>query len=379
MGHKKLKEVIRQKALAAICVSILCTILIAGLWPFTPYPKNEVSWLEHENGLRFGHYGSILSAGAFKMTSSQDVATCSLEFWSQPGLIDDANTILAFYSPENLVSFSLHQSIDDLVLRREIPDQQHRSRAVEFYIDHVFRSNKTSLITITSGPNGTVVYVDGAFVRVSPNFGLSGKDFIGQLVVANSPVANDSWSGMLRGLAIYNRELLAGQVLQHFVAWTERGRPEVADNEGAVALYVFDERAGTLIHNKIASGSDLYIPDHYLVLHEVFLEQPWKEFSLTRSYLKNVIINIGGFIPLGFSFCAYFSSVRHYKRAPIVTILFGATISLTIEILQAYIPTRDSGMTDVITNTFGTTIGANLYGRKIAQVLLSRFGIPINR
>jgi glycopeptide antibiotics resistance protein len=117
---------------------------------------------------------------------------------------------------------------------------------------------------------------------------------------------------------------------------------------------------GTVVHEQMNSGIDLHIPEHYFVLHAPFLRSPWDEFDPSWSYVKNVLINIGGFVPLGFFFCAYFSSVRHFNRVVLATIVVGALISLTIEVLQSYLPTRDSGMTDIITNTLGTGIGAAL-------------------
>jgi VanZ family protein len=297
--------------------------------------------------------------------------------WFKPGNINDSNTMLAFYNPENLVSFSLHQSIKDLVIERQIRDRQDHVSEVHIYLDDVLHQETPAFITITASPQGTAFYVDGVLVKKSSSFALSRKDLVGQLVVANSPVANDSWSGDLLGLAIYDRELTATEVLEHSNSWTKNGRPAIPEKGDPVALYLFDERLGSVIHNRAGSAPDLYIPDHYLIVRQTFLEVPWQEYNPGWGYYKDVLINIGGFIPLGFVFCAYLSSALHLKRAQSTTILLGFTVSLTIEVLQAFIPTRDSGMTDVITNTLGTAIGAMAFPWKITQAIFSRVGIPI--
>ena len=68
-----------------------------------------------------------------------------------------------------------------------------------------------------------------------------------------------------------------------------------------------------------------------------------------------------GFVPFGISFAAYFSVARPVRRAALLTIALGLSVSLTIEILQAFLPNRDSGTSDLITNTLGTWIGAASY------------------
>jgi glycopeptide antibiotics resistance protein len=105
----------------------------------------------------------------------------------------------------------------------------------------------------------------------------------------------------------------------------------------------------------------LYIPERYTELKHTLLRWPWDEYYPGWTYWKDVLMNIVGFMPLGFFLCAYLSLGLRFGRPGLITILFGFTVSLTVEILQAYLPTRDSGMTDIITNTMGTTLGVLVF------------------
>ena len=372
----------QKRVLGLLCAVVLIIILTAGLWPFHA-PKNQVSWLSNGSGLHFGEYGVILSPGASSFAGSKAGTPCSLEIWLQPDHSDIGGTILAFYSPASReVAFSVHQSIDDLLLQR-VTIYQRRLMKSRFYIGHVFRKNEQLFVTINSIAQGTAVYLDGALVRTFPRLGLSSEDLTSQLFVGNHPLSDDGWQGQLRGLAIYNRALTGAQVLQDYHAWTTNQNAEIK-NEGPIALYLFNEGSGTIAHNQMNSEADLRIPEHFFVLHAPFLQRPWDEFQPGWSYWKNVLINIGGFVPLGCFFCAYFVSVRRMNRAVLSTILLGAAISLTIEVLQAFLPTRDSGMTDLITNTLGTGIGTALYGCKPVQTLFATVGFagmlpPVSR
>jgi VanZ family protein len=350
-----------------ICVLVLCGILAAGLEPFHR-PRNAVTWLGNENGLRFGNYGIIVSSGTFPVAAPDDEQSCSLEIWLQPGHTSASNTLLAFYTPENAPQFSLHQYRANLALRREMQSDQRRTEAIG--IEGVFRQVKPVFVSVTSGSQKTSVYVDGTLAESFPHFQV-GKDCKGQLIVGTSPIRNDRWSGQLRGLAIYRQELTPAEVVQHYVTWTTQGRPVLSGNEHAMAIYLFDERAGNVVHNAVARGIDLRIPERYSLLHQVFLESPWKEFRAVRNYWIDLLVNIGGFIPFGFFFCAYWSFVRPIKHAALTTVVLGFAVSLTIEVLQSYLPTRASGTTDLITNTLGTILGVRLYALKAARALLA--------
>lgn len=347
--------------LAIICIAILCAILTLGLWPFHS-PRNDVTWLESQNGLRFGKYGTVISSGTFKSTSPQDTSEESLEIWLQPKRIWDSGTFLAFCRPGNLLQFSLRQFQTELLVTAEQRDGQHHSTTASLDVKEVFRSNPRPIfIAITSGMEGVRVYIDGVAAAARRHFPLSSGNFKGKLVLGGSPGHSDSWSGHLLGLAIYRRQLTAAQVSHTYATWNQIGRPEVTEEERLTSLYLFDEHSGDVIRDKAGSAMELYIPERYEVLDKVILEPFWTEFRVSQDYWRAIVKNIVGFVPFGFFFYAYYVKQLPSKPAAFVTVTLGAIVSFTIELLQAFLPTRESGTTDIITNTLGTWVGVLSY------------------
>jgi hypothetical protein len=353
----------------AVSLIVLCIVLSVGLWPFHA-PHNQVDWLRDRAGLHFGGRGSVVSADGLQANSSDSHGSSSLELWLQPDKADGTQNILSFYVERNqAATFSVRQYHDDLLLQNEVRGRFRSWRQENLEYSGVFFRGKPVFVTVTAGEQKTSVYVDGVLVGTSKTFPLSNESMKGRLVLANSAVDDDSWSGQVFGLAIYGRELTPAQIARHYCGWMENRKPLIVDGESPIAVYGFNERAGNVVHDHVGTAPSLLIPQHYFVLHPHFLQAPWDEFSFRWYYWKDVGINVVGFVPLGFFFYASLSRIRRRAAA---TILLGFTISLIIEISQAFLPTRESGTTDLLTNTLGTTLGTVLYRIAEKQFLGNR-------
>jgi len=363
-----------RRLLVGVCAAVLGVILTLGLWPFHA-PKNGVAWMGDRHGLQFAKYATVMSSGAFPVTTGESAESAesrgpgSLEIWLQPRRVWDSATLLAFYTPGDPRQFSLRQSQADLELQ---------TNTARLYVGNVFRRPGPVFLTVVSGVHGTVVYANGVPARTALRFQLSPNAFTGRLIMGDSPAQPDNWAGRFRGLAIYRRELTAMQVLRHYRTWTQAEQPEISSDESNAALYLFNERAGAVVRNQarsssaLATGPDLYIPERYTVLDKILLEPFWKEFSMSRSYWSSVFKNVIGFVPFGFCFLACLSA-HQVRRAALATVILGFLVSLTIEVLQGYLPTRDSGTSDIITNTLGTYLGATAF-RAVSPILAARAG-----
>jgi VanZ like protein/concanavalin A-like lectin/glucanase superfamily protein len=351
---------------------IVLATLAATLWPFNPFPANHVAWQMNDSGLRFGSHGLMLSTAPFSEVASRNSSSCSFEAWLEPSNIDGSSTILDFYHAPEFTDFSLRQEADSLYILRGVPEDRAYLRKSAIWIDQAFAAGKTSHVVITCGANGTSVYVNGRQMAHTSDFGLVPGDISGWLIFGESLVRNNGWSGVLRGLAIYDRELTQPEISRDYSAWTEAARP--AHESHTIALFRFDERTGTIAHNQVR-GPDLVIPAHYRLIRHSFLTVPWREFFPNWEYVRDIVVNILGFMPLGFLLCAYLSLLRKSDHATLKTMVLCALISLIIETLQAFLPTRTSGLTDVITNSIGGLFGALVCETGLTQELFRAVGL----
>jgi VanZ like family/Concanavalin A-like lectin/glucanases superfamily len=353
------------------CILVISTLFTAGLFPFNAFPRNQVTWLPTGKGLQFGDHGVVFAKGPLKPARPKRDSSCTLSIRLQPDSAwrGASGTLLGIYTPENQSQFRLMQWRDVLMMRRDYRDAENHSKTMQVDLDHAFLADEPVSFTITSGSGGSVLYRNGTRAAGITRLGLSCEDFASQLVLGDSAVIDNAWPGNILDLSIYDGELTPQEIAGKYASWHRNQTvQESGGDQHVVARYAFSDGSGQIVHGEPRSAPDLYIPKMFKVPHKKMLMWPWEE-SRDKLELRDLLINIFGFVPLGFVFVAYLSWNRNVSHAAIVTILCGAAISLTIEILQEYIPGRDSGILDVFTNTLGTFLGVLLFRWAPAQNL----------
>ena len=370
-----------RRFVGTLCLCIVGTLLVAGLWPFHA-PRNQVRWLENKNGLEFASNSSVLSAAVFHSKSLTAARQESIEIFLVPASGSSTRTILDFGESDHPgAGFSLRQHKNMLFVQQYYADKSGTAGAKWLPVGDVAAEGRPVLISATMGDLGTSIYINGMLSRTYARLGESTNNLTGRLVVADAAEGRSSWPGRVLGLAMYATELTPPQVAEHYTNWTKGGPPVIREDEAPTALFAFDERHGNFARNRVDSTNNLLIPDRYFVMHPLFLASVVRDYQPTWEYWHDIVVNIAGFIPCGLLFAVFLSEVRTVKYPVLTAISIGLLISLTIEVLQAFLPTRSSGTTDLITNTLGTGVGVALYAWRPAQSLLARscqwFGIKV--
>jgi hypothetical protein len=363
---------ILPKLLLPACLLMAAMLFAIALWPFNPAPRNAVRWSSDGSGLIFGPHGVIYSPTPLQPDANPQAA-CSLSLRIQPNFryFHDSAVLLDFYTPQNPRQFHLLQWSDELLIRHDYRDAKKHLKSAEVEVEHAFRRDEPVTITITPGPQGLLAYRNGILAVASPAIKLSCSDFAGQLLVGNAPETENAWQGKFVGLLLYNSALSSEQVLH--VDDPQRV-PQNATDPRPLVHYDFTQNSERIVPDRAGSAPELLIPEVFRMLHKPFMTWPWDE-PQDKLGPRDIAINIFGFVPFGFLCFAYLYFQRHTTRALVWTVIAGFAITAIIEVLQFFIPSRGSDVIDLLTNTFGTYLGALLLHWSAPRSLAARFGL----
>ncbi len=164
-------------------------------------------------------------------------------------------------------------------------------------------------------------------------------------------------------MTLYGYELTSEQVELHFNTWSKDRRFSFASQEKPFLLYSFDEKKGVRAIDHANGNHQLIIPTRMRILKKKILVPPWTDLKLNKSFIQDFVINLVGFIPLGFILSAAFMELGGTlkKRVILITVALCFATSLIIEVAQGWIPSRSSQILDLMLNTSGALIGSMGY------------------
>lgn len=194
-------------------------------------------------------------------------------------------------------------------------------------------------VLVRSTSSGSEIHFGGQRVagRAGMRLTIPSSPRSGRIVLGNAVTGQHPWSGEMRSFEL---------------------RP--AGPSGAVPLVRY--RLGD-VHADGGPGegelaSVLTVPCWDVVLDKRFLTLPFDhQFEFTRRFVGDVALNLIGFIPLGGMLMLVRARIPRMRPLP-SAIVIAAMLSLLIEALQAWIPSRSSSALDLALNTMGGALGA---------------------
>jgi hypothetical protein len=344
-------------------------LLHAGLRPYDLRRANEVEQLAPGPGLGFRGRGIVWSEGELGWSGDREPAELALEIRLRPRRVADfdGGVALGLFDDQPVAPLLLAQWKSGLYVRARVePDPSPDAEArpdFDLGFRTKFRPGEARFLAVCSGPEGTEVFVDGVANAKSPLPIVPAEATLrGRLVLGNDDEVRRGWHGEILGLALYVRYLSGDDVRRHAAAVRSGGMRALEGEAGLVALYAFDASSAGRVDSLVAGAPLLRVPAIFRGLERHVLGLPrggWKSLLSPR---RDQLLNLAGFVPLGLVLTLVLRRRKALGPCAAWTraTLLGAGLSLAIEIVQIWLPTRVSSAPDLLLNSLGTALGAAL-------------------
>ncbi len=341
-----------------------------GLWPRDYTFVNETRYTANSRAIRFGRYGLIYSRPFVPDRFFQD-DEFSMEMAFEPAPIDSGGfkCILMIHNGHDSQQLMVGQWKSWIIIMNG--DDYDNSRKLP-RITVRTRPGRIRFLSLVKGKRVTRIYIDGVLKKE-----IRGRNFLhipqgkARLLIGNSVYGINGWNGTIYGLAFYNRVLSKSEIKTHYRQWIRDDSLLFARQYEPVHLYLFaKENFSRRIRDLGLAGNDLENPRVMPIFKMNFLYVRTDFKSVGPEFFKDVFINFFGFIPIGFASMLFIYSTGwfSFRKAVFLSFLFCFSISLFIELSQAWLPSRNSDAFDLFFNSLGALTGACLvYLRQVLE------------
>ncbi len=342
---------------------LLTAMLIATLRPFNFFPENGVHWLSDEPGIYFDGNGVAFSDKNVELGKTKEI-TIELLLKERPGSKNwGPKDIFSLYDGISSPSLHIGEWGSRIFLYSRFEKDTDEQWYKRFRINERFPRGKNHLITVTIGENLKAIYLDGK-LKTKKKIELKNRvslEFNGRIILGNSPSGANGWWGEIKGLAIYDRMLQADEVAEHYTTHVEKGFKKLR-NKGSIVMYPFEEHTGNTVLSIVGNSNPILIPEKKSSFISALFHLPYKNMRKTyqiSSFSDDFVKNIFFFIPYGFllSLILKIKSNIGFVSILLIVSFSGGLLSLSIEMLQLYLPTRYAGIADVVSNSIGSFVG----------------------
>jgi len=330
-----------------LLVLALLGVLFFGLRPKDYDFTNRVALIKGGHGLQFEKYG-LAYTQPFDERTRQHLAkvegfSVTLDFQLQPRPNDGFSLVLCLNNGDDDEQLIIGQWRTHIIAMNG-DDYAHKRKVPRISFDMAGLNLSRTVLTLTSGKNGTRIYANGGLIKEKAGLTLkmpTRKKT--RLILGNSPYGRHSWRGALYGLGFYGGVLSANGI-------------------DSLILYDFDKIEDGMVKDRSGNGVHLLIPQSASPIKKKILAVPWHDFGADSGFFWDLVLNFLGFVPLGFLLTTVLtqSASLSLQKGVLITILTCFFLSLCIEVAQAWMPSRSSSMLDLVMNTFGAGVGAGL-------------------